>query len=390
MAQELTTFTSWSFARNFSGPQQRRIIIADLPNFGKGSFTDVSQFVTQASVNYTMDMASELSFDILDPGLLMSKNNYFILGRDIIYQTETIGQVAPASSVTRPVSQLFEIANVTVSQGPGGSCSYSVKCYTKAVQQMKRDKKGGTIKGGGSQYVKNAAKKYGLKFAGQETSKGGSTTSAKGSREAESVWDIIQRIAESAQFVCFEVDGYLIFASEQWLLHKWGVDKRTVPNMIPDKKNPGKKKQKGFKEQRWVPLQFPNDSIDYVGTPGRFLLTEHPNITKSDNDPYAGDGGCTVERVNGTQLRPGMTAYVGTGPNMSGFYLITDVSFNEMSPDAVSVSFRTVERTEQQKKNLKLLPIGEKYTQTYVVDRSALPQIKTTRRGSFSFRTANY
>jgi hypothetical protein len=86
MAQELTTFTSWSFARNFSGPQQRRIIIADLPNFGKGSFTDVSQFVTQASVNYTMDMASELSFDILDPGLLMSKNNYFILGRDIIYQ----------------------------------------------------------------------------------------------------------------------------------------------------------------------------------------------------------------------------------------------------------------------------------------------------------------
>lgn len=378
MAQELTTFTSWSFARNFSGPQQRKIIIADLPNFGKGSFTDVSQFVTQASINYTMDMASELSFDILDPGLLMSQNNYFILGRDIIYQTQTIGQVAPAGSVIRPISQLFEIANVTVSQGPGGSCSYSIKCYTKAVQQMKRDKKGGTIKGGGSQYVKNAAKKYGLKFAGQETSKGGSTTSAKGSREAESVWDIIQRIADSAKFVCFEVDGYLIFASEQWLLHKWGVDRRTVPNMIPDKKNPGKKKQKGFKEQRWIPLQFPNSSPNYVGTPGRFLLTEHPNITKSDNDPYAGDGSCMVERVNGTQIRPGMTAYVGTIPNMSGFYLITDVSFNEMSPDAVSISFRTVERTEQQKKNLKLLPIGEKYTQTYVIDSSLLPQIKTT------------
>jgi len=376
MTQQLSTYTSWAFSRNFTGPHQRKILVADLPNFGGGAFTDLSSMVTQVSVSYTMDLASELSFDVLDPGLAMSKNNYFTLGRDVIYQTQAIGQVAPASSKIVPVSQLFEIANVTVSQGPGGSCSYSIKCYTKAVQQMKRDKKPGTIKGSGAQYVRNAAKKYGLKFAGQTTGSGGAATSTKGSRQAESVWDVIQRIAEASKFVCYEIDGYLIFASEQWLLHKWGVDKRNVPKLVPDPANPGKKKQKGFKEQRWIPLQFPNYSSDYVGTPGRFLLTEHPNITKSDNDPYAADGSCMVERVNGTQLRPGMTAYVGTIPNMSGFYLITDVSFNEMTPDAVSISFRTPERTEQQKKNLKLLPVGQLYTQTYVAN--GLPQIQTT------------
>jgi hypothetical protein len=374
--QQLSTYTSWAFSRNFTGPHQRKILIADLPNFGGGAFTDLSSVITQVSVSYTMDLASELSFDVLDPGLAMSKNNYFTLGRDVIYQTQAIGQVAPASSKINLVSQLFEIANVTVSQGPGGSCSYSVKCYTKAVQQMKRDKTAGTIKGSGAQYVRNAAKKYGLKFAGQEAGSGGAITSTKGSRQSESVWDVIQRIAEAAKFVCYEIDGYLIFASEQWLLHKWGVDKRNVPKLVPDPANPGKRKQKGFKEQRWIPLQFPNYSSDYLGTPGRFLLTEHPNITKSDNDPYAADGSCMVERVNGTQLRPGMTAYVGTVPNMSGFYLITEVSFNEMTPDAVSISFRTPERTEQQKKNLKLLPVGQLYTQTYVA--GGLPQIKTT------------
>lgn len=377
MTQELTTYTSWAFARNFRGPHQRKILIADLPNLGSGAFTDISSLVTQVSVSYTMDMASELSFDVIDPGLAMSRNNYFTLGRDVIYSTQTIGQIEPRSSQIRPVLQLFEIANVSVSQGPGLSCSYSIKCYTKAIQQMKRDKKPGTIKGSGSQYVKNAAKKYGLKFAGQETGKGGAATTSKGSRQAESTWDTISRIADAAKFVVFECDGYLIFASEQWLLHKWGVDSREVPNMVKDAKT-GKKKQKGTKTQYWVPLQYPNSSNDYVGTPGRFLLTEHPNITKSDNDPYAGDGSCLVERINGTQIRPGMTAYVGTVPNMSGFYLVTDVSFNEMAPDAVSVSFRTPERTEEQKKNLRLLPVGRTYTQTYVIDRDGLPAIQTT------------
>lgn len=378
MAQQLTTYTSWAFSRNFRGPHQRRILIADLPNVQAGAYTDISSLVTQVSVNYTMDLASELSFDVVDPGLAMSRNNYFTLGRDVIYQTQTIGQIEPQSSTVRPVSQLFEMANISVSQGPGGSCSYSIKCYTKAIQQMKRDKKPGTIKGSGSQFVKNAAKKYGLKFAGQETGKGGAATTSKGSRQAESTWDTITRIADAAKFVVYECDGYIIFASEQWLLHKWGVDSRKIPNMVKDPKNPGKKKQKGFKTQHWVPLQFPNNSSEYLGTPGRFFLTEHPNITRSDNDPYAGDGTLLVERINGTQLRPGMTAYVGSVPNMSGFYLITDVSFNEMAPDAVSVSFRTPERTEEQKKNLKLLPIGKTYTQTYVLDGTGVPAIRTT------------
>jgi hypothetical protein len=232
---------------------------------------------------------------------------------------------------------------------------------------MKRDKRPDTIKGQGTDFVRRAAAKYGLKFYGQETTKKQNITKASGEKQAESLWDVIDRLAGDAKFVCFETDGYLIFASEQFLLHKWGTNARQVPKFTVDKKT-GQKKQTGKKTQRWIPLQYPNQStpqFQYLGTPGYFKLTQYPSITKSDNDPYAADGSCVVERINGTQIRPGMTAYVGNVPNMSGFYIIESVSFDEMSSEPVSVSFRTPQRDEEKNKP-KLLPIGVTYQQTYV------------------------
>ena len=360
---ELTSFPGWVYSTPYRGPYKNKIIIADLPNVQKGSFTDISAHVTNVSVNYTMDLASELSFDIIDPSLLMSENNYFLVGRDIIYETQTLGQVDPYSPTVKFVKQLFEIANVGASQGPGGSVSYSIKCYTKAIQQMKRDKTPGTVKGSGSNFIINAAKKYGLKAYTQQTSKSQSIKSS-GEKQRESLWDVMKRLADDANFVLFEVDGFLIFGSEEWLMHKWGVDRNvaSIKVRLGSKRDMLDKKKDGIskKVQRWVPLQFPNEGPQYVGTPGVFKLTQYPSINKSDNDPREADGSCTVERINGTQLRPGMTTYVGTIPNMSGFYLIDSVSFNEMSPDSVPVSFRTPKRDEKKYK-IKQIAVGERY-----------------------------
>jgi hypothetical protein len=363
---ELTTFAGWRFARQYRGPFQGKIIIADIPNIQSGAFADISSLVTQLSVNYSMDMASQLSFEIVDPGLKMAAQNFFILGRDIIYETQSLGRIDDGSSTAVLTRQLFEISSVTASQGAGGSPSFAIDCYSKAVQQMKRDKQPSTVKGQGTEFIRQAARKYGLKFFGQETTKKQQITKASGEKQAESLWDVMKRLADDAKFVLFEVDGTLVFASEKYLLHKWGINSRTVPKFTTDSK--GIKKQTGTTSQKWIPLQFPNESTansTYIGTPGYFKLTEYPQIRKSDNDPYAADGSCTVERINGTQIRPGMTAYVGNVPNMSGFYLIESVSFDEMSSNPVSVSFRTPTRDEQKDKP-KLLPIGITYQQTYV------------------------
>ena len=367
MAADLTTFAGWRYSRQYRGPYQGKILIADLSNTSSNGYADISKLVTSVNVSYSMDMASQLSFELVDPELRMSGQNFFTLGRDIIYETQTLGRIDDGSGSAALVKQLFEISKVTVSQGPGSSPTFSIDCYSMAIQQMKRETRPDTIKGQGTDFVRRAAAKYGLKFYGQETTKKQNITKASGEKQAESLWDVITRLAGDAKFVCFETDGYLIFASEQFLLHKWGTNARQVPKFTVDKQT-GQKKQTGKKTQRWIPLQYPNQStpqFQYLGTPGYFKLTQYPSITKSDNDPYAADGSCVVERINGTQIRPGMTAYVGNVPNMSGFYIIESVSFDEMSSEPVSVSFRTPQRDEEKNKP-KLLPIGVTYQQTYV------------------------
>ena len=361
LPSRVDTYRDSRSVTNFRGPFEKKIIIASLPD---NLQADISTHVTQASVSYSMSLASELSFDVIDVDLLMSRNNYFLLGRDVIYETQTLGRVDSYTGEVRPVQQLFEIADVTVSQGPGGSAVYSVKCYTKAIQQMKRDKKPGSVKGNGSQYIRNAARKYGLDVYWEETSKAKTISQSSGSKQTESLWEVMLRLADDAKFVLFEVDGIIVFASEKFLMHKWGTNIRYVEKTTIDKKTKKKKKKKLVR--RFIPLQWPNGGDDYIGTPGYFRLVERPTFRKSANDPYAAEGSCMVERFNATQIRPGMTAYVGMVPNMSGYYLVDSVSFNEMVPDPVSVSFRTLTRDEEKEK-IKLLPIGTKYQQTAVI-----------------------
>ena len=378
MTAEIPSIPDWKGPSESRGLYASKILIADLPNVDKGSFTDISGLVVSASVSYNMELASELSFDIVDVDMAMSKKNYFTLARDVIYETQTIGQVDSGSGEVKLVRQLFEMANITAAQGSGGSIIYSIKCYTKAIQQMKRDKKPSAVKGNGTAFIINAAKKYGLKVHAEQTSKAKTITKATGSTQAESLWDVMKRLADDAQFVLFEVDGFLIFSTEKWLMNNWGTDIINPKEIPKTKKNPKPKKRETL---RFVPLQFPNDSANYVGEPGKFLLAEYPSITKSDNDAYAADGSCTVLRKNGTQLRPGMTAYVGTIKNMSGYYLITEVSFNEMVSDSVSVSFRTRARDERKGhfEKIKTLPVGEKYQQTYIPGVNPGPGKKTVQ-----------
>lgn len=338
-----------------------------------GIMTNIDHSIISVSVDYTMNESSQLSFDVLEtmntdysrvseaektyPRILeFASNGYFQIGRDVIYETTTLNEISETNnSGTNYIKQkqLYEIASCTFSQGPGGSPTWQVQCFSKAIQQMKRDRNPGTVKGTGSSFVRNAARKYGLKYFGEETSKNQTVTKATGDKQADSLWNVLDRLAQDAEFVIFEIDGFLIFASEKFLMHKWGMDSGDTVRTY-------NKKEKKFKTDstKYIPLQYPAVG---KGTPGYFFAMSYPTITVSTNDPRYGDGTIVVDRQNGTQIRPGMTAYVGDVPGLNGYYLISSVSFADRTPDPVSVGFRkpTLEPKEE-----KELPVGTRFLQT--------------------------
>jgi hypothetical protein len=142
----------------------------------------------------------------------------------------------------------------------------------------------------------------------------------------------------------------LVFASEKFLLNKWG-SKSKVVDRLENKKN----KKKVFK--KFFPVSFPNSPTNPL------QLIEFPTISRSANDAYEGNGSMNINRKNATQLRPGMTTKIEGIPNMGGYFLITDVAFLDMSPDPVSVTFRTPVK-DPEKENPKELALGNIYDQT--------------------------
>jgi len=354
-----------------------------------GIMTNIDHSIISVNVDYTMNAASQLSFDVIEtmntdysritpaektyPRVLeFAKNNYFQIGRDVIYETTTLNEIGITnSSETKLIKQqqLYEIASVTFAQGPGASPVWQVKCFTKAIQQMKRDRKPGTVKGTGSAFVKNAAIKYGLKPFVEETSKKPTITKASGDKQADSLWDVLERLAGDAKFVLYEVDGFLVFCSEKYLLHKWGIDSGDTVRFWNKKKNAFQ-----TKATKYIPLQYPAVG---KGTPGYFFAMSYPTINVSQNDPRYGDGSIVVDRQNGTQIRPGMTAYVGDVPSLNGYYLIESVSFSDRTPDPITVNFRkpTLEPKEE-----KELPVGVAFLQTNA-DRP-IPTRVTTKIGN--------
>lgn len=351
---------------NIQGSQRMVPLVFTLPD-GNG-ITMLNNNLLNLSVSFSMDGASALSFEIIDPGFQMAARNYFQIGQTIYYQSRNIqnlitkdkNQETNFSGAASYWAYPFELASVDVSQEQGYSPIWRIQAYTKAIQQMKRDRKPGSIKGDGKVFVENAARKYGLIPVVQKTSKSQRITSASGDKAADSVWDVLVRLAQESkdekgnQFMCFESDGTLYMGSQNWLLHKWGVDSYRVLETITKEINGKKTKIKRQVTRYCTKLTYPRTT---TGLSKHFEVLKLPSISKSDNDPLEGNGSLVVERTNGVRLRPGMTVYVGDIPYLNGYYLIDSVNFNELSPDPVSVSFRTPERQEKYIKQIQVGPI---------------------------------
>lgn len=298
--------------------------------------------ILSINVDWSMDLNSQINIELVDPGYRMTELNYFVPRRDIWYR-----------------GMRYEIADVSVGPGDGGSPRVSLAICNKSIQRMKRDKRSGSVSASSAyEYAGRAAKKFGLGFVGQQTAKTKNTFSTKTDNSEESVWDVLTRTAGENQYVVFEVDGVLVYAQQEWLLWKFGLLSSKVYN----------RKTKKTETKKYVPLLhiptlgteldleflieqgFLGQSPDADKVTGKaFQLATYPSFETSDNDPLAASGSCEVLMPNGGQLRPGYTGLIGPEPNyFFGGYLITSVSFSEGSPDSAKVQFRTPEEPKNQ------------------------------------------
>ena len=336
----------------------------------KGIMEQINDSIISAQIDYSMDAITELTLKIIDrdydayryaEGTNQTKistgfaaSNYFSIARDVTYVTKAIQSTTLVEGSKVKVSLitlLMEVADVSCSQENSVSTIWTIKCRTKACQQMKRDKTPGSVSGNGTAYVAAVAKKFGLKFVGEPTTKNKKITKASGEKEADSVWDVIQNLAQAANFKCFESDGTLYFGSMKWLMYKWGSEALSYIHEVKIDQKPVKKKV----TRRYVPIM--------PGPYGRdFPAMKMPNMKKSDNTPMEAQGDAQIERTNGVALRPGMTVFIGGIPTFTGYYLITAVNFEERSPNPVGISFATPERRPKEK--ILNLPVGPLYANT--------------------------
>lgn len=289
---------------------------------------EITSVVTSLSVSHTMDMASSLQFTVHDKDLRMLKNNYFQLRREVYFRKE-----------------IFEIASIDVSSGESGDAQVAVECFPRAIQKMKRDKKPRNYGSTSSyDYVKKIAKEFNLYFVGQRTSKTQSIPQAKNEFTDESVWDVIKRLAEEAEFVCFvasipyevstQKEGVLFFISQKQLLRTWGPTKQV-----------GEVRVNGKIEKRdmyYLNIEFPPPASE-----ANFIVLELPSFRKSDNDWREAEGSALLwndPRGNAQMIRPGMTVRIKNyAPDFNGYYIITSVEWSEDEPGPVKISFRTPE-----------------------------------------------
>lgn len=317
--------------RNLGGIVQ----LADLPTTeAQATFANS---LTSVTVSYTMDLNPEITIGLVDTDYKMFEAAYFVIRRDVTYR-----------------GRQYEISEVSTGPGAGGSPNVTIKCRNKAIQRMRRDKTPGSVVGAsGFEYAQNAARKFGMQFLGQQTSKTKSTFKARTGDGEESVWDVLTRTAGDNQYVVFEVDNTLVYASQDWLLWKYGMWESTstttagvatVKKFIPFLYMPG-----------FTPQELASEFLAVNATDTMFELETWADFSASDNEPLAAQGSCNVLMPNGGMLRPGYTVLVGPYPSyFFGGYLITEVSFNEASPESAQVSFRTpAEPLNQKNKPIK-------------------------------------
>lgn len=333
--------------------ERRKYIVFDDPSF-LGAKTDITDSLISARFSSGIDLATQLTLEIIDPNFEFAKSNYFAITRDVYFQSNHLKDVEESLTISSQVGlqslkyHRLEVAAVNCASGPGSSPVWTVECRSKPIQQMRRDRDPSSIEGNSQNYVIMAGRKYGIGTVAEQTSKTRKINKASNDRRADSTWDVIKNLAGDAKFVVFESDTTLFFASQKYLLGLWGSTySTTIPTELVIAS--GGKTRNGY---NFIPVRYPSEPNDPIQV---FSL---PNVRRSDNNPHAVEGSMTVDYVAGSVLRPGMTIMLVGYPTFEGMYLITQVEYDVLSGNPATIQFRSPEREE---KDILDYEVGERY-----------------------------
>ena len=324
------------------------------------AMSGITESVLSIQTEYSMDMATQVTVQVHDPGFVLARNHYFAIGRTVWYRSWTLSTMQfPQESGLIDGSRIWqrmEIASAAVGQGPGISAVWTLQLRPKGIQQLKRLRDDTLISGSGTAFIKKAANWAGLYCVAQHTTDGdGSWQADSDDGRKESLWDVMQRVASEAasvdeedpvRYMLFEVDNVLFFGTQRWLLGRWGTryaDQLPLKTITPGENRIGM----NFIYIGWPPATSLNDNMN------TFRLLGMPSATRSDNNPLEVTGTLALDRFNARSLRPGMTIYLdmdegGRGTSyFNGYYLISNVSFEHYGTGAVSLQFRSPERREK-------------------------------------------
>ena len=117
-------------------------------DFATGINEEINQSILSCKVSYSAKLCTEISLEIFDTGFKFGANNYFNIGRDVTYVTKGLSNAEDVGGGTAKFTFIvlkMEVADISVSQSQGINPIWTIKCRTKAIQQMKRDKKPGSF-----------------------------------------------------------------------------------------------------------------------------------------------------------------------------------------------------------------------------------------------------
>jgi len=370
---------------------------------------NITDRVSKVEVSLSMDMVSQITVTVSDPGLEMFQANYFQVRRTVKF-----------------LEIELEISSVEISQGSGGE-QVIFEARTAACQRLKRDKGQKTFNvGSATAFAALMARDFGLAFFGEKSMSKGTISRVQNASTDESSWDVLKRLASENQFVLFEVDGRLFFCTQQFLIGKYAVvatgtnpgflntpirwlsdpsgspTTTTLPAIAYPKGQPllyrGMPKnthvtyaqnvmkqrasqnividgifgaqteaavrniQKFFKvsvtgkvdNSTWAILKFLGSAQTTTRKELSMKAIECPNVRRSDDDIFALTLSFQVTMEDGRKLRPGMTVTLADIPYFDANFLINEVRWTEGTNGTVSVSARTPQEPGDKLKALKL------------------------------------
>lgn len=267
---------------------------------GRTLSKNVAEMVTAASVDASMDMASELSITLDDPGFALLRSGYFKVYTPVTYQGMNL------------------ILSVIETGAGSGRGELVLKSRPKAVHDL-RKRRGKLVVNNttASAFVQRECAAVGAKCVVEPTTKRAQIMRDVATRgqtysfsDYPSSWTTFSRLANENGFVLFESKGVIFFASPPWLA--------------------------AHRPKTWV-----------AWSPGKEMIAKEsltiPEVRQSlDSEDIEITVELPLSRVS--QVEPGNALIFQSFPQYAGTYIVTNVSYPLTSVGTVTVTAKTIRK----------------------------------------------